>query len=263
MNAASLRTVLPGGLTRMVVERNVYALKYSWLIIAAGFLEPVFYLFSIGIGVGALVGTVHYGGRQVDYATFVAPALMATSAMNGAIYDSTMNVYHKLRYAKLYDAMLAGPMTCIDVATGEISWALLRGLVYSFGFYLVMLAAGMVQLGWSILMIPAASLIGFAFAACGMAGTTFARGWPDLGYVELATMPLFLFSATFYPLSTYPVVGQWVVQATPLYHGVAMLRELSLGQVGIGLLAHVVYLLAMGLAGLLVVSRRLRVLLYS
>ncbi len=250
-------------MARLLVERNLRALKHSWLVIASGFFEPVFYLFAIGVGVGALVGTVTEGGHELGYAQFVAPALMATSAMNGAVYDSTMNFFYKLRYAKLYDSVLATPLGVRDVAVGELWWALLRGVVYSLGFYLVLLASGLVLSWWSVFAIPACSLVGFAFGALGMAGTTYARGWPDLDYVQLVVLPLFLFSATFYPLSTYPLGLQWVVQATPLYHGVAMVRSLITGQIGLGLVWHIGYLGVLGSIGLAIVSRRLHRTMYA
>jgi lipooligosaccharide transport system permease protein len=104
-------------------------------------------------------------------------------------------------------------------------------------------------------------LIGFAFAAVGMAATTFMRAWTDFDYIAMVTLPLFLFSATFYPISAYPPALQTIVQLTPLYHGVDLLRSLTTGVVGPGLLVHVAYLAVMGVAGLLVVSRRLDKLL--
>lgn len=117
---------------------------------------------------------------------------------------------------------------------------------------------------WALLALPAALLIGFAFAAVGMAATAFMRGFADFDLVPLITLPLFLFSATFYPLSTYPAALQWVVRLTPLYHGVVLERALSLGQVGPGLVGHVAYLVVMGLLGLAVATRKLgRLLLRS
>lgn len=250
------------GLARMLVERNLRVFRRSWIVIVSGFFEPVFYLFSLGVGLGALVGQVTTDdGRPIAYATFVAPALLAASAMNGAIYDAAFGVFFKLKYAKLYDSVLATPLGPRDIAVGEISWALMRGLVYSFGFFVVALLAGLVESWWALLAVPAASLIGFAFAAAGMACTTFMRSWQDFDYVQLAILPMFLFSATFYPLSTYPEPLQWVVQATPLFHGVALVRDLMLGSIGAGLLVHVGYLLVMGLLGVVVAARRLERLL--
>ena len=252
------------GMARTLVERNLRAFRHAWITIVSGFFEPVFYLFSLGVGLGALVGTVTTdSGEQVPYATFVAPALLAASAMNGAVYDSTFNVFFKLKYAKLYDSVLSTPLGPRDVAVGEISWALLRGQVYAVAFLVVVLVAGLVDSWWAVLALPAATLIGFAFAAVGMAATTYMRSWVDFDYVQLAILPMFLFSATFFPLSTYPESLQRVVQATPLYHGVALVRDLMLGQVSVALVWHVAYFAVMGLLGFLVAARRLERLLLS
>jgi lipooligosaccharide transport system permease protein len=252
------------GLARTLVERNARAFRHLWVVLVSGFFEPVFYLFSLGVGLGALIGDVETGtGRVVEYAVFVTPALMASAAMNGAVFDSTFNVFFKLKYAKLYDSVLATPLGPRDVALGEISWALIRGLLYSVAFLIVATAAGMVTSWWALLAIPAASLIGYAFAAVGMAATTFMRSWQDFDYVQLALLPMFLFSATFYPLSTYPDGLQWVVQATPLYHGVALVRDLMLGDVAAGMLVHVAYLGAMGVIGTVFAARRIERLLLT
>ena len=175
------------------------------MIIFSGFFEPLFYLFSIGVGLGGLVGeVVGPGGNTVKYAAFVAPALLGSSAMNGAIYESTFNIFFKLKYGKIYDAVLATPMQPADIAVGEITWSLMRGAIYATGFLVVMAAMGYMPSWWGILALPAATLIGFAFGACGMAVTTFMRSWQDFDLVGLVTLPLFLFSGTFYPLSVYP-----------------------------------------------------------
>jgi lipooligosaccharide transport system permease protein len=253
--------ILGRGRARRLIERNLMVYRRAWMIIFSGFFEPLFYLLSIGVGIGKLVGPVTGpGGGPISFRAFVAPALLASSAMNGAVYDSTMNVYFKLKYAKTYDAVLATPLSVGDVALGEITWALLRGLMYSAVFIVVMAALGDVVSAWAVLALPAAVLIGFAFAV-GMAATTFLRSWTDFDFVQLAVLPMFLFSTTFYPLSTYPRWLQLVVECTPLYHGVALLRALCLGGVGPALLGHAAYLLVMGLIGLAVTSRRLAGLL--
>ena len=246
----------------LLVERNIYVYRRTWLVIFSGFFEPLFYLLSIGLGIGGLIGTISGpDGRPIPYELFVAPALLATSAMNGAIYDSTFNVFFKLNYEKTYDAVLATPLGVGDVALGEIAWALIRGTLYAIGFLAVMLVLGLVRSPWMILAIPAAILIGWAFAAVGMAATTFMRTWQDFDLLQLVLLPLFLFSATFYPISVYPDPIQTFVQLTPLYHGVDLLRSLATGTVGLSSLVHVAYLLVMGLVGLAIVSRRLDKLL--
>lgn len=250
------------GLARMLIERNLRTVRFAWLTVVSGFFEPVFYLFSMGVGVGSLVGTIRFNGADVPYAVWVAPALMASSAMNGAVYEAIFNVFFKL-HRKHYASVLATRMGARDVALGEVGWALLRGLVYSSAFYLVLVLAGLVPSWWSLLAVPMCTLIGFAFGAVGMAVTTYLRSWQDQDYVQLALMPLFLFSATFYPLSTYPPWLQQVVRATPLYQGVAMLRDTMLGVIGPGVLLHVAYLVVMGLLGLAVAARRIERLMYE
>ena len=255
------RAGLGGRGSAHLIERHARVYRHTWLILASGFFEPLFYLLSIGVGIGELVGKVTFAGHSVGFTSFVAPALLATSAMNGAIFDSTFNIFFRLKYAKLYDATLATPMGPGDVALGEVGWALIRGGLYACAFMVIMLAMGLVHSAWSVLDIPVALLIGFAFAGAGMAATTFIRSWQDFEYVTLATLPMFLFSATFYPLSVYPRTIQLVVDCTPLYQGIALLRGLTLGVVSPGLLWHVLYLTVMATVGLSVASRRISKLL--
>ena len=247
----------------LLLERNARASRHNLLVVLSGFFEPVFYLFSLGIGIGALVGDVRFGGHLVRYEEFVAPGLLAASAMNGAVMDSTFNVFWKLKYARLYDSVLATPLDTRAVAAGEVLSAQLRGAFYATMFIAVLLVSGYVGSWWAVLALPAASLIGLAFAGVGMAATTFMRSWQDFELVHLATLPMFLFSATFYPLSTYPHALQVVVQLTPLYHAVALERQLLLGLVDAGALVHIGYLLVLGLAGMWIAGRRLERLLLS
>lgn len=249
------------GSTRLI-ERHARAYRRAWLVLVSGVFEPLFYLLSIGVGIGGLVGGVRGpGGHLIGFTSFVAPALLATSAMNGAVADSTFNLFFRLKYAKLYDALLATPMRSADVALGEVGWALIRGGLYALSFQVVMLAMGLIHSAWSVLVLPAALLIGFAFAGAGMAATTFMKSWQHFEFVMLATLPMFLFSTTFYPLGVYPRAIQIIVECTPLFQGVTIIRALTLGGVGPGLLWSVLYLAVMGTAGLLVAGRRIAGLL--
>lgn len=258
----SSRQLLGTGRATSLIARNMQVYRHSWIMLISGVFEPLFYLFSVGVGVAQLVGTVPLGGgQQVSYTEFIAPAMLAASAMNGAVFDATFNVFFKLKYDKLYDAVLATPVTPVDIAVGEIAWALMRGSFYSTAFLAVMVAMGLVGSWWAVLVLPAAVLIGFAFAAVGMAATTYMRSWQDFEYVTLAALPMFLFSATFFPLSTYPPSLQWVVQLSPLYHGAALVRELTTGTVSAHSALHVLVLLALGVAGVVVAGRRLEKLL--
>ncbi|HEY3333943.1 MAG TPA: ABC transporter permease [Candidatus Limnocylindrales bacterium] len=246
----------------LLIERNIYVYRTGWLVIFSGFFEPLFYLLSIGLGIGGIVGNVSGpDGAPIPYALFVAPALLASASMNGAIAESTFNVFFKLNYQKTYDAVLATPLGPGDVALGEIGWAVIRSTLYALGFIVVILVLGLVTSPWAVLAVPAATLLAFAFAAVGMAATTFMRSWQDFDLIQLVVLPLFLFSGTFYPISAYPPVLQVFVQLTPLYQGVDLIRALVTGAVDPGILWHVVYLTVMGVAGLAVVSRRLDKLL--
>ncbi|MBW3666108.1 MAG: ABC transporter permease [Actinobacteria bacterium] len=233
-----------------------------WNVVFSGFFEPVFYLFAVGIGVGALVGEVSGpGGIPVSYAAFVAPAMMAASAMNGAVIETTFNIFFKLKFQKVYEGILTTPMQPSDIAIGEIGWALLRGLVYSTAFVLVMWVMGMTGSWLAVFAVPAATLIGFAFGAAGMAACTYMRSWQDFDLVTLVTMPLFLFSGTFYPLDVYPPTIQLVAKLSPLYHGTELLRGFTLGVVDWSMLGHIAFLLGMGLIGAAIANRRLDTLL--
>jgi lipooligosaccharide transport system permease protein len=244
-----------------LVGRNYLAHRRSKVFFLTGFLEPVFYLFSIGIGVGQMIDSFEFNGRTIPYAAFVAPGMLAASAMNGAVLDSTFSIFFKLKFEKLYDAVLATPLRPTDVARGEITWALLRGGIYSTGFLLVMLAMGLVHSWWAVLAVPATLLIGFAFSALCMALTTYMRSWQDFEFVSLAIMPMFLFSATFFPVTAFDGVLRWVVEATPLYRGVVLCRELTTGAMSWDSLVSVGYLAVMGAFGLWLVGRRLDKLL--
>jgi lipooligosaccharide transport system permease protein len=258
--------VLPTGLlgpgrARRVIGRNVRAYRRIWLLLVSGFFEPLFYLLSIGLGLNHLVGHLQLGGRVVTYATYVAPGLLAASAMNGSIFDATFYIFFKLKISKTYDAQLSTPLRVRDIALGDLAWSLMRGLLYSTMFLVVMAVMGLAVSPWVLLSLPSAVLVGFAFGGVGMGLTSFIRNWQDFDFLFLAIMPLFLFSAVFYPLTIYPGWLQVVVECSPLYQGVALMRGLDAGTLGIALVVHVAYLATMGLAGLRLATARLGKLL--
>jgi lipooligosaccharide transport system permease protein len=250
------------GRARVLIERSLYAAKSSnWLVIVSGFVEPVLYLMAFGFGIGQLIGNVDDGtGSLVPYAAFIAPALLATSAMNGAIFDSTWNVFFKMHFGKVYQVMLSSSMGPMDVALGEISWALLRGLTYSLGFMAIVTPLGLVTSWWGLLAIPAATLIAFGFAALGMAVTSYMSNFQQMQWINFFLLPMFLFSGTFFPVSVFPDWIQVIVKALPLWQGVEMIRAFTLGNIGPELIGHIVYFLVMIVAGLLFTTRRLTAL---
>jgi len=246
-----------------VVERNVTSLQSSyWLVMASGFLEPVLYLFSIGIGVGSLVGDLTLpDGRVIGYAAFVAPAMLASSAMTGALAETTFNFFGKMKFMKLYDGMLATPVRPIEIAMGELAWAMIRGNIYAGAFLVVMVAMGLTTPGLAVGAFGAAVLVGFAFGAIGLSLSTFMRSWQDFDLMSSAQFALFLFSGTFVPAQAYPPVLRWVVEVTPLYRSVDLIRAVTTGAVGWVQALDVLYLLALVALGLTVAGRRMEKLL--
>ncbi len=253
---------LYAGNARAVMLRGWRATRSTnWLVIVSGFFEPIFYLLAMGIGLGTLVGTVTTtGGQQVPYAAFIAPALLATAAMNGAIYDSTWNVFFKMQFAKLYEGMLSTSLGPLDVALGEIMLALLRGALYAVGFQLVMQVLGLNLSWWALLAVPAVLLIAFGFASLGMAITSYMKTFQQMDWINFVMLPMFLFSATFYPITVYPQWLQYVIQALPLWHGVELVRGLTTGVLSPAMWWHVFYFVVMIAIGLVFTTKRLRAL---
>jgi len=250
------------GRSHVILERSLVALKSSnWFPVVSGFLEPLLYLFSFGYGVGTLIGDIQVSnGQVVSYAMFIAPGLLATSAMNGAIYDSTWNVYFKLHEGKIYHGMLATSLGPLDVALGEILTALLRGFAYAVGFMAVATPIGLIPSWWGVLAIPAAVLIAFGFAAIGMAITSYFKSYQQMGLINISLLPIFLFSGSFYPLSVFPDWAQIVIKTLPLWHAIEMIRNLTLGIINFSLLGHIAYFLVMIVVGLFFTTKRLNAL---
>jgi lipooligosaccharide transport system permease protein len=250
------------GRARVVLERGYFALKSStWMVVASGFVEPLIYLVAFGYGIGQFIeGTVDGNGNPISYAQFIAPALLATSAMNGAIYDSTWNVFFKMHFGRIYNGMLSTSMGTLDVALGEISWALLRGLAYAIGFMAIVTPLGLVPSGWGLLAIPATVLVAFGFAAVGMGITSYLKHRQQMQYIQLVMLPMFLFSGTFFPLDIYPEPIQWFIQALPLWQAIELIRGLTLGILNLAMLGHVLYFVVMIIGGLYFTTRRLTAL---
>lgn len=266
MNHAVYLRVLPPTLRgvrrpQRLVERALTRYRQTWLLLVSGVFEPFFYLLSVRIGMGKLVGTVEFRGATIDYAEFVAPALLASSAMNGALMEATFNFFEKLKYAKTYDAIVATPLTPADIALGELAWSLMRGAIYAAIFTLILVGTGLSSSWWVLTCPLVALLIGAGFGAVGIAICTYLRSWADLEWVTMLTLPMFLFSGSFFPVDQYAPSLRWLVNLSPLYHGVELARAATTGTWDMGAVGHVAVLVAMTLIGLLVASRRIEKLL--
>ena len=246
------------GRAAAMVERNLMIYRHTWAVLLAEIVEPLLYLASFGLGVGALIGHVNAAdGVPVTYPEFVAPALLATAAMNGAMNETTFNMFSKLKTDRTYESILTTPMTVRSVALGEVSWALFRGTLVSVAYLAVVSAVGLVRSPWALLVVPGAVVIGFAFACLGLLVVTLLRTWQDFQLIQLAMLPMFLFATTFYPLDVYPYPVERIVECLPLYQSIQLTRGPFLGSVSLSLLGNVAYLIVFGTGALALAVKRL------
>jgi len=206
-----------------VWRRNATMYRRTWMWnILPNFFEPVLYLASIGIGVGAYVANM--GG--MPYVEFLAPGLLCVAAMNGASFEVTYNMYVRLNFEKAYDVMLTTPVDAGDILVGEMMWAMTRACIYGGCFYIVLAIFGLAPLPASLLALPIIPLAGLLFAAI---GTSVSLRIPTIDmfsfYFTLFITPLFLFSDVFFPLRER-LSGNWlwVAEALPLLHPVRLAR---------------------------------------
>ena len=240
-------------------HRNLLAYKHYWIAFISGFFEPFFYLVAVGFGVGQFIASVPYGNARIEYAAFLAPGLLAASTLNGAVFDGFFSPFFKLNWMKTYDGIITTPVGIPDIAVGEIAWAMMRGTIYGAGFLMVMLALGLIESPWAVLALPAVLLSAGALSAGAMVLTGITKEISSLEKVmTLVVFPLFLFSGTFFPVSLYPAFLRPIVMATPLFHSVSLLRDLTTGQVTAGTIGHTVYLGAMFLIAAAAAVRLMR-----
>jgi lipooligosaccharide transport system permease protein len=231
-----------------VWRRNFTMYRRTWkLNLLPNFFEPLLYLLSIGIGVGAYISEM--GGTS--YVAFLAPGLVAVAAMNGASFEVTYNAFVRMNFEKTYEAMLTTPIQPEDVLAGEVLWAVTRATIYGGCFFLVLAALGLAPLPHSLWAIPLIPLTGLLFAAIGIA---FSLRIPNIDlfsfYFTLFLTPLFLFSDIFFPLEErLSGVGLRVAEALPLLHPVRLVRSAFRGEASTILLWDLAYVLV--LSGLL------------
>jgi lipooligosaccharide transport system permease protein len=224
-------------------------------------LSPVLFLAAMGVGLGSLVDRSHGGGVQgAAYLTFLAPGLLAASAMQTGVGESTYPVMGAIKWFRTYHAMLATPLTSQDLFVGHLLWITVRVLTGSATYLVVMTAFGASRSPLVLLALPAAVLTGMAFSAPVVAFA--ATRDNDSGFAALfrfVVTPLFLFSGTFFPVSQLPAGLEQVAYLTPLWHGVDLCRSLSLGTAELGMtVLHVGYLAAWLIGGAVLASAAFR-----
>ncbi len=241
--------------TGSLVERNALIYRRSLTPVLSSIVEPVLYLLSIGFGVGALVGKVP--GVDVRYPEFVAPGILATTAMNAAFNQTGFAIFMRIKTERIYDAIVPTPLSISDIALGEVASAVFSGIFASIGFVVVMLVLGLVVSPFILLAIPGSLLVGYAFAAAGLAVMTYMREFSDFQLVQLVMLPMFLFATTFYPLSVYPAWFRPLIVILPLYQSIELLRGPALGIFSWNLLIAALYLIVFGSLALALATRRL------
>ena len=248
------------GNIRAVFSRGMSAIRNNrGIIFVSGFLEPVLFLTSFGLGISPMISGVQAAdGGELSYVAFIAPALLAVSAMNGAVFDSTWNVFFKLKITKLYQSMMATSLGPLDVAVGEILLALFRGGIYALGFLTVLVVADLVTPLSAAIMLVTALFVALGFASVGMAVTSFMTRFQQMDWMMMVMMPMFLFSATLFPIDVYPSAVQWVVQALPLWHAVELMRDIAAFSFSTMTLVHIGYYVVMVAVGMTMATLRMR-----
>ncbi len=232
-----------------VWHRNLVVYRRIWMVnFMVPLLEPVFYLLAFGVGLSGLIGDVYYGGSEITYIEFIAPALLAISIMFNAFYETTYASFVRMYYQKTFDALLATPLSLEEVITGEIVWGATKSMLAAALMLLVISLFGLVRFPEGLLILPLAFLGGMAFASLGMYFTGIIPSIDMFNLpIFLVVTPLFLFSGTFFPVSGLPEWGQMVALASPLYHLVELSRLAVHGKMEAGLLFSLVYLTFMSL----------------
>jgi lipooligosaccharide transport system permease protein len=235
-----------------VVEHNALVFRRLWRgSLTVSFFTPLFFLASMGLGLGGLVNRGSGGVGGVPYIDFLAPGLLAAVAMQTAAFECTYPLLGKIQWDHIYDAMLATPLAVRDLLLGEIAWIAVRLLLVSSIFWIVMAVFGVAHTPESLLSIPAATLSGLSFATPLIAFTSTQKNDNVMSAIfRIVITPLFLFGGAFFPISRLPGVLQGVAWATPLAHGVALSRGLVLGNlVTKDALLHVLVLLVYTIGG--------------
>jgi lipooligosaccharide transport system permease protein len=238
-----------------VTARNARVFSHAWKgSLAPQFLDPLFYLVAMGYGLGTYVASIN----GVPYRDFIAPGLIASAAMWAASFESTYNVYIRMREYHLYDAVLSTPVEVQDLVAGDLAWSAIRATIYGTVFLLVVTAFGLVDSWWA-LAIPLGVMIGgLAFSTIGYAFTALI---PRIDlysyYFTLGITPMFLFSGIFFPFDRLPAVAEVIAWLTPLFHLVEVTRGLAEGPEPIVLL-HLGVLLALSAAVFVIPVRAVR-----
>ncbi|WP_433654860.1 ABC transporter permease [Nocardia sp. CA-128927] len=248
-----------------VVERAIVlsffhsrAASLFGIILLSAVAEPVLYLLALGLGVGSLVDRkIIVDGHALSYVQFVSPGMLAVSCMTGAISASVFSFYARHRHLGIFRMICSTSVNSYELVLADLIWNIFRVTMLSGIFVIVMAVTGLVDVGNAFAAFLATILVNAAFCAVGMGVSTLLRGWQDFDIITVVQTMLFLFSGTFFPIDQYPSWIQAIVQISPLYHSIELIRALTIGNYGLALIGHISYLLLMVVGGLIFSGWRL------
>jgi lipooligosaccharide transport system permease protein len=249
-----------------VFQRNWLVYRRLWhRSIAFGFLQPVLFLTAMGVGLGSLVSPDTEALEGIPFLAFVGTGLLAATAMQTATFESTYPIMNKIMWGRNYEAMLSTPLVTRHLVLGELAWVAFRLATIGVVFMLALLAFGVVRTPLAILAVPLAVLVGLGFSAGLIAFTATQKN--DVGFsavFRFVINPLFIFSGTFFPLTQLPDALQAVAWATPLFHGVELIRGVVLDRLDLVTgFWHLAYLVAFLGIGVVLADRNLRRRMFS
>jgi lipooligosaccharide transport system permease protein len=252
-----------------IVQRNAVVYRRIWRgSVFSSFLQPTLYLMSLGFGVGSLIDPLRAASIAggASYLQFLAPGLLAAACMQVASFESAWPVIGKIVWRRSYHAMLATPLAIDDLIVGELLWLAVRLTTVGTAFMLVASAFGAMRIApATLLAVLLAVVTGLAFSAPIVAYAATLKTGDNFNILfRLIITPLFMFSGVFFPVDRLPAPVQWIAEASPLYHGVQLVRGLTLGHLAPSVaLMHLVYLLGLFMAGFLAARYTFRRTLYA
>ncbi|MFZ5596895.1 MAG: ABC transporter permease [Bacillota bacterium] len=225
-----------------VFHRNLLVFGKTWKAnIMFNFVEPLLYLWAMGFGLGAYVTSIN----GLSYIDFLAPALIASSAMFSTTYEMTYGSFTRMGYQKTFHGMVATPVSMDDVVMGELLYGTFKGVLYGMVFLAVVALFGLVKSPWVLLTPVPLALMVMAFSIMSMVWTSIAPNYDSFGYFfTLLISPMFLFAGVFFPVESLPRGLRFIAWLTPLYHAVEAIRPMVLGGVSRSVLAHLGWLAA-------------------
>jgi lipooligosaccharide transport system permease protein len=243
-----------------VWNRNLIVYRRIWQInFLVPLLEPSFYILAFSLGFRKLVGKLSYAGIPLTYTEFIAPALVATAVMWNAFFETTYSSFVRMYYQRTYDAMLATPLSLEEIIVAEVVWSATKACAAALIMILVLSLLGYLRFPLALLGVLLSFLGGLAFGAIGMFFTGIV---PTIDVFNLPIFlfitPMFLFSGTFFPVSSLPGWAQTFSLAFPLYHLVALTRLVSIGQMETSPALSIAYLIAFFLFFLALALRAMR-----